>query len=841
MEEHQSTIDADITGPLTHNTFGEAYFYNINRVSFTKIDSENIYSQSLPASFLDASTFNIVIGTDSGLLPKYLARKGIPNGSRYIFIEPASVLRQLQKHHLLPEPSYNLIICTPDEWEEHAIDCAIEKYFYINAVTSYNAICVREGNVFEYTELSWLITERLGQLNWEHAMTLSGEAFIEQQLKNLADNVYPASLFRKRFEGQSVIILAGGPSLNDVLEWVKEHQHHIVIFAVSRIARQLQQHHIEPDFIFSVDPTDLSFDISKEIFNFGNKPVFVHSFHCVSTLVSQWHGGKFYIGSRFPWKTDQEVANFYGAGPTVTNTAISAAQEWGFKNIILAGVDLCFTREGVTHAQGSNEDKAGPRFDLTGLQVDTYDGNIAPTTSDLLTGIRALEQQAALGESLGCKMFNTAGKAAKVKRIDQISLSDIPVNATAKNIASLVDETIVGFKHDKKFHHYDSIALELDKAIHAIETIRKDANSALKINQTMYNEDGMIENRSDKRALDKLEKKLQRKYPDFSSLIKRFGIRQFIKITKPLDEELTAEQAKEMGRVYYESYQYGCNTLLKLIKNAKKRLRARMIEQQETPDFELLLSQWQNDSSYRRAQLWRNQHPNAEVPEQFKAAFQTCLDQFNTIFNEQNTLHLKRAQSHSSLYNLFHRARLLRTHQKSEDLLALSSALEKSNHPPETIELYSRLIEAYIHELHDDKQQALESYHTLIESDDQRLIEEALLRIGMLSIDLEEHNNAYLALQCLSQLNPFYLPQYASICRLIGNIDEAMDNYCRYVMEFPDDLVKQLELAQIYVQEKDYEKANILVEHVLAKDPNSQTAWLLKHRIDNEQSPIHRP
>lgn len=839
MDLKQTKPEQNIGGPLAHNRFGEAYLYNLNRNSFSKIDSRNTFDQALPTSFLSPSTFNIVIGTDSGLLPKYLLARGIPDGSRYIFIEPQTILESLNAHNLLPEQNDRISYITPDLWERRAKELAIENYFYINAVKSHNALCVRESDIAEYAELSWLITERLGQLNWEHAMTLTGESFIEQQLNNLADNQFPASILCKKFENHSVIILAGGPSLTEALPWVSRHQDRIVVFAVSRIARQLQQHNIEPDFIFSVDPTDLSFDISKEIFHFGSKPVFVHAFHCVSTLVSQWHGSKLYLGPRFPWKTSLEPYNFYGSGPTVTNTAISTAQEWGFKNIILAGVDLCFTREGITHASGSNEDQAGPRFDLTGLQVQTNDGDFAPTSSDFFSGIQVLAHQAEQGKQIGCQMFNTAAKAARVENINLITFEEIPLSNAEIDTKALTDIEIERFAQGKDFHSTENILQELDRTLHAIKTINKDAKAAMTLNERMYNEEGLIENRSDKRALDRLEKKLQRKYPEINQLIKRFGIREFIKVTKPFDEELTADQAKELGRVYYDAYLYGCNKLHDLFKNSKNRLLVRMQEQSKTPDAALLLKQWRKDHSYRRAQLWQQHHRDCPISSDYETEWRNCLNQYKKILTEQNTQHLKRVQNHGNLRNLFQQARLLRNHQKIDDLHDLQAALKKSKHDPREITLYSMLITAYLYELTGETELALQHYQHLMESTNQALIEEALLRISLISLNLEEYNNAYLALQCLSQLNLSYIPQYAEICRLLGKMSEATESYCRYVLEFPDDLFNQLKLAQIYLQNEDYEKANVLVEHVIAKEATSQTAWMLKIKID--QKLTHKP
>ena len=77
-------------------------------------------------------------------------------------------------------------------------------------------------------------------------------------------------------------------------------------------------------------------------------------------LLGNWLGLNLYLGDLFPWKTKHNVENLNGIGPTVTNSAILLAIQLGIKKQILFGVDLCYSPEGYTHAQGSFEHDSGP-------------------------------------------------------------------------------------------------------------------------------------------------------------------------------------------------------------------------------------------------------------------------------------------------------------------------------------------------------------------------------------------------------------------------------------------------------------------------------------------------
>ncbi|MFI3155463.1 MAG: DUF115 domain-containing protein [Methylococcaceae bacterium] len=831
MDDNSSLIATNDTGPIKTNAFGEKYFYNLNRDSFDKISSQALFDAKFSNKLFGLNSLNIIIGTDSGLLPLYLLQKGLPKGTRYIFIEPAFILEQLINHQLLEELDPAIACITPDQWDERTQLFKIQDYFYINSVQSFNSFCAEDDNCNAYAELSWHITEVLAQCHWNMNMVLGNETFTSRQIANLADNLLPAKLLNNAFHGKTVVLLAGGPSLDEALPWVQEHRQHIVIFAVSRISRQLKNISIEPDFIFSVDPTELSFDISKEMLTFSNRPVFVYAYHTIPALVGQWHGIGLYLGPRVSWKSALNHDNTDGAGPTVTNTALSVAHSFGFNRIILAGVDLCFTREGYTHANGSDEHIAGPRFNLTSLQVETNGDFMAPTSCDLVSAIHTLAMQAKVITATGCQIINPSANAAKVNNISYTPLTDIKLDDNPVDVNSIIAKQIVPSIH--RFQDYSAILSELKRVQFQINVILRLAKNALIINENMYNAQGSIENYKDKRELDKIEKKLNRDHRQYSKLVKKFGIRSFIKITKPFtDEDWSAEEAKEIGNTYYEAYRDGAITLLKLINDVMERVRSRQEESRDEPDFNLLLGQWRKDRSFGRVRLWQQKHFHANIP----ASVQTELDDleklFTAILDNKNTAHMARAKSYTSFSMLKKRAGLLFKHQKTQELTDLLSGLHK--HEEQTAAVpYVYLINGYLAELQNDTETAITAYHNIIDSEDSPLLEEALLRIAAISIGTGDINdtNAYLSLQCLSQLNPFYLPFYAEIIYLRGDALAAIDIYHDYINRFPEDALAQMKLTALYMENKSYDAAELMLDYILIKTPDSKSAIDLKKQL----------
>jgi len=831
MNEHSSLIATDDAGPIKINTFGEKYFYNLNRDSFDKISSQALFNAKFGNKLFQPNSLNIIIGTDSGLLPLYLQQKGLPKGSRYIFIEPASILEQLTSHQLLDDLDAAIACITLDEWEESSQLFKIRDYFYINAVQSFNSLCAEDDNCNAYAELSWHITEVLAQGHWNFNMSLGNEAFYTRQITNLADNLLPAKLLTNAFHGKTVVLLAGGPSLDEVLPWVQKHRQQLVIFAVSRISRQLKNINLEPDFIFSVDPTELSFDISKEMLTFSNHPVFVYSYHTVPTLVSQWQGIGLYLGSQVPWKSTINQANFDGVGPTVTNTALSVAHKFGFNRIILAGVDLCFTRDGYTHANGSDEHIAGPRFNLTSLQAETNGDFMAPTSCDLIVAINTLAIQAKSITATGCSIINPSANAAKVDNVSYTPLADIKLDHNPIDVSAIIAQQITATS--PRSRNDPATIRELKRVQFQINAILSLAKNALTINESMYSAQGTIDNYKDKRELDKIEKKLNRDHRQYSKLVKRFGIRSFIKITKPFtDEDWSAEDAKEIGVAYYEAYRDGAIAILKLISDAIQRVRSRQEEAGGEPDFNLLLSQWRKDRSFGRARLWQQNHPDTNIPASVQTEFSELEDLFASIQANKNTTHMARAKSYTSLSMLKKRAALLFKHRKIQELKDLLSGLHKYEEQTAAVP-YMYLINGYLAELQNDTETAITTYHNIIECEDSPLLEEALLRIAVISISTNDvdNTNAYLSLQCLSQLNPYYLPFYAEIVRLRGDTLAAIDAYNTYISRFPEDALAQIKLATLYTENKTYDAAELMIDYILIKTPDSKTATDLKKQL----------
>ncbi|MDP3877435.1 MAG: DUF115 domain-containing protein [Methylobacter sp.] len=816
---------------LKTNAFGDTYLYSINRGNFDKVSAQAVFDAEFSKNLFQEDTLNVIIGTDSGLLPKYVQTKGIPSGSRYIFIEPEHILAQLYQHDLLDNLPDEIVCTTPEHWEAQAQEFKINEYSYINSINSFNAICAQQAILDDYPELSWQVTEELHKLHQRYNTAIGCEPFIVRQLENIAENIVPVTCLANAYEGKTVLILAGGPSLTTVFPWLLENRHKLVVFSVSRISRQLISAGIEPDFVFSVDPQKENIDVSREMFLFGDRTVFINSYHVQPALINQWHGQSLYLGTRLPWQSDLNISNIQGTGPTVTNSALAMAHYFGFSKILLAGFDTCFTKEGITHAQGSDEQLTGPTYDPTLLQVETYSGEYRPTSHGYYTALLTLTQQACQISSDRCEIINLAPTAAKVEHIEHIPCTEINLQDLKGEDLSSVKQRIPQLTDDLLNAHYQAVLNELEKAEFQIKAIAKLAKKALDINEAMYSAEGRIENYKDKRELDSIEKELKRKYRKHSKLVKKFGIRQFIKINTPHDSDhWDAEKAKKMGSIYYQAYQSGANKLSGLIKAAIVRTKTRQEELKAEPEFALLLAQWDQDQSYRRAALWLQKHPHTPIPDQTALALTAMQDRFKQVLTQQDTAFKAKVAKNSTLLLLKNKIKILFKHKKADELINLKLGFIDDN-KHDNKEPYLLLIEGYLAELKNDTESALAHYNNILNLEQPLLLEEALLRITAISLDRQDSQNTLLALDCLSQLSPIYLPYQAELARITGDQLLAIDSYNAYINFFPEDTLSKLKLTSLYIDLKVYEAAELMLELILQANPDLESANSLKNQL----------
>lgn len=815
-------------GPFLVNSFGDRYLYDVNGSVFDKVGSNVVFQKHFSESLFKENTLYVIVGTDSGLLPQYVAQQGLPNGSYYIFIEPLAILSQINSLPVFRRDHEKIYLTTADEWLLCAEEIGYKNFIYLGNLQFVSSFAAMDGRFSDYFELSVQIQEELEKIRWSTNAELGAEIFNLRQLENLPENRVSAACLEGLFPGKTAIVLGGGPSLDKILPWVLEQRGSLFVIAVSRISRRLLEVNLVPDLIVSVDPHQISFDVSKEMLKFWKNTLFINQYHVVSTLLGQWCGRSLFFGSRLPWDSPLNEDILAAPGPTVTNSAIDLSVKMGFAQVLLAGVDLCHSRDGYTHAQGSNERQAGPQLGQGRLWIETNGGWLAETTPDFHFAAVQIGTQASAAKENGCQIINLSESSARMDDVsycalDQLSLERLPKSGFEAILKILPEDTV-----ETRSTYYREALVEIVRSQNAFREIKRLSKEALKANALFFGKRGKDKgNRKYRVKMDRIEKKLKNNFSDFSLLVKRVGIRDFLKMTQG-DQGRTWDEddAEKLGRIYYEAYRDSATRLLDMVCSAATRLKSRLEEEVSQPDFQNLIWQWRQDGQPGRVLRWKIAHPQISIPEQFLPQFQQLEDEFEELLASQETVHLQRARSFSQLGQVRGKMQLMYRQGQVENLGHLVENL-KAQDEDDAVAL-ALLGGGYLAELGGNIEEALCFYQQLIdlpnESRTLQILEETLKRLLSLSLKNHDSENARIVAECLAGISVTYLPHYAELMWLLGEQQTALDLYADYLEQVSDDHLVMIKLGKHYAEIGVPDGARLMFETILQQDSSNMSA-----------------
>lgn len=819
------------------NRFGDSYLYEVNRNTFNQVGSSAVYRRHLDERLFAPDTLHVIVGTDSGLLVRHLVDHGVPEGARYIFVELPELLPQVEQLLADRQLGDHVQLTTPGDWLAALETLPFPDYANTNAVQLTESLATSDGYLADYRKALAEVQQQLHALLWRHNLNLGGSLFIRRQLENLLEHHVPAQCLKDSCKGKTAVLLAGGPSLDELLPWVQEHRQDLVIFAVSRICRRLQEVGLTPHVIVSIDPTDLSYDISKELFTLDPRVLFAHSNHVAFRLLAQWPGRSVYLDKLYPWESTRNGANITSFPPTVTNTALHLAVEMGFGDIVLAGVDLCHSTEGFTHARGSNERDAGPRLGTMGMRVETNGGQLADTTPDFFNAISLMGAQAEAAAQKGVRVINPSAASARINGVTHLPTEQIRPSGFDSDPGTALHELLPGNDGAVRRQHLEDMLKELACMHGRLRQIIALADEALQCNDGLFGRNGLTADFKYKGRMDKIERKLDSRYKDISPLVRMFNARAMLHMP-PSDREWSDEEIEQAGRTYYEAYRDNAGQLLTLIEQAQQRLWAGIEEEKPSPDYGMLLAQWERDRIPNRARAWLNRHPEqaATLPADIRARFAAMEQQFQQQFADRDTGHARLTNARISLSPVRSKLQMLFKDRDSGELGNLVAQLEK-NPTDEAAEL-AWLGRGYLTELDGDLGDAWQWYDKVVataadnvhaNSDDaiNPRLEDALQRMSHIALEQQDTANALAVLEILSSISAVYLPHYAELLRLTGQIEQALDAYNLYLQQAPDDLTILLRLGKLYQSIGANEAAGSAYRYVLQQEPQNRTASTL--------------
>jgi hypothetical protein len=170
--------------------------------------------------------------------------------------------------------------------------------------------------------------------------------------------------------GSRAIVVGGGPTLLDQLEWIKtEQQVGAIVSTVSTALSLLLKHHIKPDFTVVLDPEPRMIGHLKGVTEEQTRDLtLVYHPVVLPEFIAHWKGPRYFFADN---------SEIFASG-TVTHAAADVAVKAGATHVTLVGCDFCYPGQ-KSHIPGviDYED-----VKLRPTLLETIDGNGEPVYTD---------------------------------------------------------------------------------------------------------------------------------------------------------------------------------------------------------------------------------------------------------------------------------------------------------------------------------------------------------------------------------------------------------------------------------------------------------------------------
>jgi tetratricopeptide (TPR) repeat protein len=519
------------------------------------------------------------------------------------------------------------------------------------------------------------------------------------------------------------------------------------------------------------------------------------------------------------------------------------AIEMGFTQIILAGFDLCYDRRGFTHAVGSEERKTGPFAAPLELWVETNGGWQAETKHEFLSAIPSLQQLAQYAHQRGCQVINPAPGAAKVAFVQHLPWPEVAVAAEPIDARQRLQELLPPEGPEQRLRHYEKVNEELLRVRALVQQVSRLSIEAITCNDRLFGRKGKPADFKYKLRMDEIERTLDETLRPTSTLVKKWGVADFLKLSRPdKDKEWSDREIEETGRRYYEIYRDSAGALTRLLDDIRQRLRARMEEEKNHPSFKVVLAQWQRDQHPGRVfrLLARQEGGLAAFPDAVRNQLQGLLDSYQQALQETET------DYKAYLFQRMATPQVVRTRviklfrQKERDrLLTFAEGLEQSLAESEVSGAMDRMVMAHKEQyvlLIRGLAAELANELVLAESCFRQitlpvLLTDALQRLLTIMLLRQDLLAALPIAKQLSERATVHIPHYGDLLRLTGQREEAVAVYSAFVQLAKNDLVTLNKLGKLLGELGERERARQVFCQVLQLDPGNKAAQLFWQQL----------
>ncbi len=283
--------------------------------------------------------------------------------------------------------------------------------------------------VLHYPSLSMIPNDSIKSQFEGIKVRLENIALYDKQFKkNMESNFrnikQSAEQIKKNFENKQVVIVAGGPSLDKNVHYLKEcNRNNTILFATGAVLRKLLQMDIIPDYAIITDPKQYTV---RQITGLENCGVPLLLMATAIGEISAMYKGELYLVCQEGVKEAEQFAKdnnyqLFRTGGSVATAALDVAIQFGAESIVFIGLDLAFTGN-KTHASDLVNETMDSNMEY--IQVSDWNGEKISTSKPFSMYLQWMENRMK-EKDVTMKIYDATEGGARKEGMIPVRLADI--------------------------------------------------------------------------------------------------------------------------------------------------------------------------------------------------------------------------------------------------------------------------------------------------------------------------------------------------------------------------------------------------------------------------------
>ena len=251
--------------------------------------------------------------------------------------------------------------------------------------------------------------------------------------KEIVEQNAGINFLRSKHKGKPGLLVSAGPSLDDILPYLKQIDKKFILACVDTALPILSREGIVPDYVFSLDPQEDSFQYFRDYLESSAKLIFTPSAN--TKVVHYYKGEKFVVFKKTSsqFKEEESIINSKGStqsGGSVSCLALDVLIQFGCNPIFLTGQDLSFPCNRIYSSFSNNNKQMMDKLDSVSMlkenhkaasrkektvTVENIAGDKVATNQAMYSYLRAIEEIAAVNPET--KIYNLCSHGAQINNV----------------------------------------------------------------------------------------------------------------------------------------------------------------------------------------------------------------------------------------------------------------------------------------------------------------------------------------------------------------------------------------------------------------------------------------